>query len=286
MFQASPKISNGIRLIILASFFFSMINALVKYFDRIPAVEIVFFRSLVTLALSFIAIQRAKVRIFNPHFKLLCLRGLFGAIALALYFRTIQSIPLANAVTLLYLAPLFTVIFAIFVNKEKPNSRQWPFLVTGLLGSIFLKGEPGKIALEHFLTGIGAAICAALAYTMIRRLKDKAHHQLIIFYFPFVTIPLILPWLMQTWVTPNLTELIGLLIIGALTQIAQVFMTKAYIAQSAAKISHYNYLTSVWAVITGLIFFNEPILIETVLGIFIIVVSVIMSSWAAGEKKL
>ena len=144
-------LSTGVKHILLASLFFSIINALVKYYSHIPAIEIVFFRSLVTLILSYSVIWQKKIKIFNEHFNLLFLRGLCGAIALSLYFYTIQVMPLATAVTVLYLAPVFTVVLSVFLVKESPNPKQWPFIIAGFLGAGLMKSFDPNTSFVHFI---------------------------------------------------------------------------------------------------------------------------------------
>jgi drug/metabolite transporter (DMT)-like permease len=272
------KISPGVKHILIAGLFFSLINAGVKYLSAIPAIEIVFFRSIVTLILSFIMIRKLKLKIINEHFKTLFLRGLTGAIALSLYFYTIQNMPLATAVTLLYLAPVFTVILAIPMVGEYPNKKQWPFLLLGLVGAALMKGTDVRVSFFHFIMGLTAALFAGLAYNFIRQLKGKAHHQLIIFFFPLVTLPICIPMMIPGWVTPNPTELLGLITIGIFTQIAQVHMTQAYLLEKASKISHFNYLTAAYALVMGIFFFNETIDFLSICGLIVIVISVYLTS--------
>lgn len=258
--------------------FFGLINALVKLYSHIPSIEIVFFRSITTLILSYTVIFKEDIKIINPHSKLLFLRGLSGAIALCLYFYTIQKMPLATAVTILYLAPIFTVILAGIMNNEPPNKKQWPFIIIGFFGAVLMKNFDPRASLIHFFMGVSAAFFAGLAYNFIRKLKGKAHHQLIIFYFPLVTIPITLPFLVNVWITPNWNEFFGLIAIGISTQLAQVFMTKAYLSEKASKISHFNYLTCVYALLTGLIFFNEQLNWMSLAGMLLILISVTFSS--------
>jgi len=270
--------SQGIKYILIASLFFSIINALVKYLSTIPAIEIVFFRSLVTLIISYVGVRKTKVKIINEHTPLLLARGISGAIALSLYFYTIQNIPLATAVTILYLAPIFTVLLAIVMVKEKPNPKQWPFFILSFVGAALMKNIDTRVSYEHFVMGILAAFFAGLAYNFIRMLRGKAHHSLIIFYFPLVTLPLCLPWLIPLWKTPNLEELIILILIGLSTQFAQVYMTQAYLTESASKISHFNYLTCFYALITGVIFFNEHLNYFSLIGLGLVFIGVIFST--------
>lgn len=270
--------NKGILYIIIAGLFFSIINALVKYFNEIPAIEIVLFRSVVSLIMSFYSIKKLNIKIINEHTPLLLLRGFTGAIALTLYFYTIQSMPLATAVTILYLAPIFTVIVAIFLVKEYPNKYQWPFFFISFLGAALMKNTDQRVSTQDFLMGLTAALFAGIAYNCIRLLKNKSHHSLIIFYFPLVTIPLCLPFAISSWVTPTFTQFIGLLFIGICTQFAQIFMTKAYMLERASKIAHFNYLTCLYAFLSGVLFFNEKLNAISILGLFLIIIGIIFSS--------
>lgn len=271
-------ISQGVKHILIAGFFFGIINTLVKFYSHIPAIEIVFFRSIVSFILSIFMVNKLKLKIINEHSKILFLRGICGAIALSMYFYTIQVIPLATAVTLLYLAPVFTIVLAIFMVKEKPHRMQWPFIIISLLGAVLLKGFDISISLTHFFMAITAAMFAGLAYNFIRMLKGKVHHQLIILYFPMVTLPFCIPLMIPGWVTPSFSDFLGLIFIGVLTQIAQISMTKAYLLEKASKISHFNYLTSVYALVAGYLFFGEVLTLTGIIGISMIIFGVSMSS--------
>jgi drug/metabolite transporter (DMT)-like permease len=229
--------------------------------------------------MSYYIVKRKKIKIFNQHSPLLLGRGLTGAIALSLYFYTIQNMPLATAVTILYLAPIFTVVFAIFMNKEKPNNWQWPCLALSFLGAALMKNFDPRVSLFHFSLGITAAIFAGLAYNFIRKLKGKADPHLIILYFPLITIPLSLPFTIKYWVTPSQNEIILLILVGLLTQLAQIFMTKAYLLEKAAKISHFNYLTSIFAFLTGILFFNEVLNTLSIIGLVLVIIGILINDY-------
>lgn len=141
-----------------------------------------------------------------------------------------------------------------------------------------MKGTDVRVSFTHFLMGLTAALFAGLAYNFIRQLKGNAHHQLIIFFFPLVTLPICIPMMIPIWVTPSPTELIGLITIGVFTQIAQVHMTKAYLLEKASKISHFNYLTAAYALIMGFFFFNESVNLLSICGLIVIVISVYLTT--------
>lgn len=273
-----PAMSKGISYILLASFFFAIINGLVKFLDEIPAIEIVFFRSLITLLISGFFVFKSKSKLFPKETPLLLARGFAGGIALILYFHSIHIMPLATAVTILYLAPIFTLIFAIFLLKESPDKRQWPFIILCFVGIVLMKNYDARVSLTGVAMATVAAMFAGLAYNIIRMLKNKASTQLVIFYFPLVTIPLCLPLLFPQWKTPSMMELVLLIMIGIATQIAQVFMTKAYMLEPASKITHFNYLTSFYAWLTGIIFFNEYLNTLSLVGLSLVFIGIYFST--------
>ena len=186
--------------------------------------------------------------------------------------------PLATAVTLLYLAPIFTIILAIFMTKEKPQLFQWPFIFIAFIGTVLMKNVDARVESIDFILGLVAALFAGLAYNYIRLLKDKVSTSVIIFYFPLVTLPIVSPYVFLHWVTPNFVEFFLLIAIGILTQLAQIFMTRAYTLEAASKISHFNYLTSFYAFLTGIIFFDEHLNFISITGLFLVFIGIIFCS--------
>ena len=83
-----------------------------------PAHELVLGRSVVSFVISLAIIKHRKLPVFGVNKKWLIIRGVAGTIALTIFFYTIQYLPLAIATTVQYLAPIFTVIFAIIIEKQ------------------------------------------------------------------------------------------------------------------------------------------------------------------------
>ena len=160
-------------------------NWCIKYVGDIPAAEVVFFRSLVTLSMSWVIIKKRKLNPFGTHKKLLLLRGLFGFVGLTLYIYTVQRMSLASAVTIQYLSPVFTTIIAVFILKQKVKWLQWLFFAVAFGGVFLIKGFDPTVDVRLMLIGITGAIGAAMAYNVIGMLKGKEDPIVIVFYFPF-----------------------------------------------------------------------------------------------------
>lgn len=268
----------GVRYILLSTLFFAIMNVGVKYLDHIPAHEVVFFRAWVSLVMGYILVKRAGLNPWGNNKKLLIARGLAGTAALTMYFYTLQEMPLASAVTIQYLSPIFTIIIASFMLKEHTRPIQWLFFVVSFAGVVMIKGFDARITPLELTLGILAAMSSALAYNFVRKLKDTDHPLVVVFYFPLVTVPIIGPYTVTHWVAPSWTDWIILLAIGVAVTIAQIFMTKGYQAERASNVSNFNYLGSVYALLIGWFFFAESIPWLGLAGIVLIIFGVIMSS--------
>ena len=173
----------GVKYILLATIFFALMNIGVKYLSRIPAHEIVFCRALVTLIVGYILLRREKINPWGNDKRHLILRGATGTVALMMYFYTLQKMPLASAVTIQYLSPIFTIIIAGFMLRERPRSIQWLFFLIAFAGVVMVKGFDARVSVAELSLGVTAAVFSALAYNYIRRLKDSDHPLVVVFYF-------------------------------------------------------------------------------------------------------
>lgn len=264
---------------LIAGFLFATMNLFVKLLPNIPAVEIVFFRSLISFVMSYVFLRAVGVPPLGKNKKLLIARGAVGAVALTMYFYTLQNIPLASAVTMQFLSPVFTSILGIFIVKEKVHPAQWIFYIMAFAGLIIIQGFDPRISIEMFLIGITSSIFSGLAYNIIRKINTTEHPLVIVFYFPLVTTPIAGVYAAFNWVKPIGDEWWILLIIGVLTQFAQYFMTKSYQAEDLSKVASLKYLSIVYALGYGFVFFDEHYNLLVYGGIALILLGVILNVW-------
>lgn len=262
-----------------ATLFFSMMNVAVKLLPHIPAVEIVFFRSAVSLVLSFGILKTAKISVWGTNKKLLILRGASGAMALILYFRLIQEIPLASATTILFLSPVFATILGIFFVNEKVKPLQWFFFLVSFAGIVMIKGFDPRIGIIYLLMGFSSSLFSGIAFNCIRKLNTSEHPLVIIFYFPLVTLPITGIWTYFNWVMPEGIDWFILFMVGLLTQIAQYFMTKSFQVEEISKVASLRYLGIIYALIFGYLFFDEHFTFMVYCGMGLTILGVILNIW-------
>ncbi|HHH54774.1 MAG TPA: EamA family transporter, partial [Bacteroidetes bacterium] len=133
-------ISKGIKHMIWAGLFFSFMNLGVKLLPDLPVLEIVFFRALIMVVITLFLLKKHRINPLGNNKPLLILRGILGVSALSLYFYSLQNMPLASAVTIMQLSPIFTTLLAIVILKEKIKPIQLLFFLISFIGVIFIKG--------------------------------------------------------------------------------------------------------------------------------------------------
>jgi len=268
----------GIRCMLAAAFFFSLMSVIVKIAgQRLPTAEIVFARSVVMLAISYVLVRRARIPLWGNRKSLLILRGVSGFGALFCFFYAITKLPLADITVIHFTNPAFTAVFAAIFLKESMRPVEALGLALCLAGVVlvaqpdFVFGENAR-SLDLFAVGVAvaASILSSVAYTTVRKLGETDHHLVVIFYFPLVSIPAVLPLMAGRMLLPTPVEWALLVGVGVVTFIAQVFLTKGLHRERAGRAMSISYIQVVFAVTWGLLFFNESPNIIAVAGAAVI----------------
>lgn len=269
-----------------AGLFFSLMNLGVKFLPHIPVLEIVFIRGFLMLVFTYFVLKRNKIPVLGNNRKILLLRGLFGVAALSMYFYSLQNIPFASAVTIMQLSPIFTTLVAVVVLKEKIKPIQLLFFAISFAGVVFIKGFDARISFKLLLIALGGSFLSALAYNMIRKLKDTDHPMVVVFYFPLVAVPITGVATAFNFVAPSPRDWLILLMIGVTTQLAQVFMTKSLQMEKIAKVSIVRYLTILYAIAYSYLFFEESYDLYTYIGMALVVLGILLNLWYGKSKKI
>jgi len=269
--------NTSVRNMLIAGILFSLMNVSVKLIPHIPAIQIILFRSVMSFGITFYFLKRKSIPLFGTNKKLLILRGIAGSVGLICFFYSLQNIPLASAVSINYLAPIFTTLLGIFIVKEKVKLKQFLYFMLSFLGVLIIEDLDPRIQFIDLVVGLTAALAMGLAYNIIRKLKNSEHPLVIMFYFPLITTPIVGIISAFIWVTPKGWDWVVLIIIGFLTQFAQYFMTIAYQNANLAKISSLSYLGIIYALVFGYILFDESYHALTYLGMTLVLSGVFLN---------
>ena len=271
--------------LIFASFFFSLMTVCVKKIDnRIPVFELVFFRSIFSLAITSLIINKRDINPWGQNKPLLILRGLLGTIALVCIFYAIRNMPLNISTVIQYTYPIFISIFAGFLINEKITKSIILALVCGWLGILIILNpyQLSNINVQinnlTILVAFVGAISTSLAYITVKKLSLKEDIYIIIKYFPLVSMITLSPIVFVNWVMPNINDLFWIVGIGVFTQAGQTFLTIGLKKLPASEAATINYLQVFFGSLWGILFFNELININFLIGSLLVLLATIIST--------
>ncbi len=277
MFGIGLKVSSVLIFLVMAS--------LLKGAEGVPPGELVFFRSFFALVpiLGFMALRGdfpSGMRTAHPvaHLR----RGLIGGFAMGCNFFALTQLPLPEAVTITYGAPLLIVVLSAVVLKEVVRVYRWTAVLIGLVGvgiivtprlTLFTGGGD----LSGASLGAVAALCGVVFMSMaslaIRDLTRTERSATIAFYFMTTATLLSLLTLPFGWVMPSPTALAMLIGAGVFGGIAQILMTESFRHADMSLIAPFEYTSLIFSVMIGYWIFGDLVSWQTLVGGVIVVAS-------------
>ena len=267
---------------------FSLMDVIVKWSDEYPVGEVLFFRGFFgIIPLLFLIPKNRYFNFYKTNRPFLHLkRCLAGLIAMILYFSALSRIPIGQAVTLQYTAPLFVALLSGSIIREQVSKPVLLLLITSFFG-IILVVSPGTGNLEpDALLALGSGFFAAIAYIYVRKLRHTDSPSSVVFWFATFSV---IGSIIQA--APNLlslsVETIAALIgIGIGAGGGQVGITMAYHKANAAWVSAFSYLTVIVATFYGYIIFDESLTNTNLfVGILIIASGISLALLPPPNKK-
>lgn len=242
----------------------------------LPALEVVFFRSLFgSLLMGLLIIQKRVSFLGRPEErKFLILRGVAGFLALTLHFYTMSILPLGTAVILNYTGPVFVAILASFFLGEKPGIFLLAMILTAFAGVYLLirpefRMDPSQ-GMAVFLA-ILSGFFAAVAVLTIRVLRHRESPLTVIFYFTAISTLGSLFYLPLGFIWPGWREWFFLILVAAGSFYGQLWMTISYRRAPASLVSPFAYITPLLSFIYGLVFWKETLTARNGLGALLII---------------
>ncbi|HEX8367062.1 MAG TPA: DMT family transporter [Pyrinomonadaceae bacterium] len=278
-------LSEGVRQMFYSALAFSLANVFVKQLSHLPAMEVVFFRCLVGSIFCFYGLRKANADWKGSNRKQLLLRGLFGTTALYFFFVTVQNIPLASAMTIQYLSPIFTTIIAIFLLRENVKRMQWLFYAIAFSGVLFIERFDTRISFFFVSIGVVSAFCSGVAYNLVRSLREREHPLTVVLHFQLIGVVAGFLFTIFNWRTPRGWDWLFLFLVGLSSQFGQIFLTNALQKEKAASVAIVNYSGLIYGLLFGWFVFGETQTIESVIGMSLVVCGVILSIFYGRRQR-
>jgi drug/metabolite transporter (DMT)-like permease len=260
------------------------------------SLQILFYTSLISAVSLFVIILfQKKLQLIKTYTKSDYWKFMYmGFLGIFLYyiflFQGLTYAPAQEAFIVNYTWPIWVIIFAILILKEKIGLRKIVAILLGFIGVYFVATKGEFIGIEN-LRGDLFALAGAVAYGLFSVLTKKHNYEKFtsmmfynIFTFIFIAITSIFFFEVPTIESQ---QVLGLLWLGVMTSsLAHIFWFLALKHGDTAKMSGIIYLTPFVSLVYIFILLKESILISSVTGLIIIVAGILLQSNIFKKKQV
>ncbi|HEY9538375.1 MAG TPA: DMT family transporter [Kiloniellaceae bacterium] len=237
--------------------------------------QIVFLRNL--LALPMIAAIVLSIggwaALRTHHLRIHAWRGLLLVGGAYSFFVGLKFLPLAEATSLIFAAPMFITALSVPLLREHVGWRRWGAVIVGFAGVLIIV-RPGASAFQPASLYV-VATAALYAFFMIaaRWIDRREGFWTMMFYM--VLFPLLFSGAIvaTVWQTPELRHLplfLGMAVFGTL---GMTLITQGFRLAPAAVVAPFDYTALIWASLLGWLVWGEIPGVWTYAGAAVIIAS-------------
>lgn len=279
--------TKGILLIVISAFSFSLMSLFVRFAGDLPTFQKAFFRNSVAALVSFVLLLKDRsLKMKKGSFVPLLLRSLTGTVGIVCNFYAIDHMNISDASIFNKLSPFFTVIFSVFILKEKASLWDWILVAAAFCGAVFVaKPSFDFSSALPALIGLLGGVAAGVAYTFVRKLGMQGERPTFtVFFFSLFSCIAVVPFMIADHAPMTLSQVGWLLLAGGAASCAQFSLTTAYKYAPAKEISVFDYSQVLFAAIWGILFLSEIPDYLSIIGYAIIIGAAIVK-WLIAKKK-
>lgn len=199
------------------------------------------------------------------------LRGLALPLTTLFNFKALQTLQLAETVTVFLSAPMIVTALAGPLLGEWAGWRRWTAIGVGFLGVLLVVRPGTDMFTGAILYSVAATFVYALYSILTRKLAPSETQESLVFYSCFFGIVLIGPFAFAEARLPSVwTEGVLLSIIGGFGMAGHTLLIKASRLASASKVAPFVYSQLLWMTFLGFIVFGDVPDVWTIAGALVI----------------
>ena len=254
------EMRRGIACMVGAVFVFAVVNALVKWEIALyPLSEVVFFRCIFALVPCFVLVAThggaAVLRTRRPLAHLS--RALVQFLSMCAIFTAFGLMPLADAVSISFSAPLFLTVLSIPILGERVGVYRWGAVLVGFLG-VLIMVRPGAGVLEWgaVFALVNAFLSASVTISLRRMSITESSVTLVVWQVATTVVlsTLLLPF---GWVAPTFQDAAIMALVGVASGVGQYMWTQAFRFAPAAVAAPFSYTAMIWAMVLGYLIWGD-----------------------------
>lgn len=258
-FSRLPAAVRAPLWMVAATSLLGTMNVIVRHVSfELHPFEIAFFRNLFGVLFFlpwFVQVGPSSFR--TRRLGLHSVRAATLMVSMVCWFSALALMPIAEATALNFTTPLFATVGAALFLREAVGWRRWVATAVGFAGALVIL-RPGAAALSWpALLALGAAAFGAPTMLMVKPLARTDSAATIVFYMNFLTTPFSLPPALVVWVMPSPEAWAGLVGIGVLATLGQVYLIRAFAVADASAVLPFDFARLPMVAVLGYLFYDE-----------------------------
>lgn len=210
-------------------------------------------------------------------------RGALGAVSGTAFFFGIAELPLADAFSIGFLAPLFVPVLGFLILKEQPRRTDIAALILGFVGMlIIVRGATADTGAARSLFGVGMIALSALTYAasliLLRFLAQRGPLLHLVMFMHVVSAILLAPLTIHVWKAVPIEHLALMSFAALLGVIGHLMMARAFAQMAASRLVPIEYTALIYAALIDYYWFGLPVGLMTLLGAGAIIAGTLMAS--------
>ncbi len=224
----------------------------------LPTMELVFFRNVVGLAiLAPWMLKQGTEALRTSRLKLLGLRVFFAYAAMVMLFYALAEMPIADVYALQYTIPLFTILLAVLILKQKADTFSWIATLIGFAGVLIVM-RPGVIEFTLAAGGALAAACmSAGSNTTLKLLSRTESAGRITVYSNLLMLPCAAIPMFFVWITPTAQQWPWIFGVAVFSAVGGYCFTRAVSSADARIVQPFQFTRMIFATAIGYVLFVE-----------------------------
>lgn len=265
----------GILLMLVGDFMFALNDAMGKWLVASFSVgQVVLIRSIGAFIVLGPMIARQGVdKLFHMERRdLQVLRVVAATLDTAFFYAAVIYLPLADVMSFYMAAPIYVAALSHFLLGEKVGWRRWSAILIGFCGVlIMLKPSSSAFSLASIFALIGS-LSFAFAIILSRRLRGTSDTSLVTWQ-SFGTLVVGGALTIGTWQTPSPFDVGAMLLLGVVSCVAHLLITRALKLAPASTLAPLQYTLLLWAIVFGLAFFGDVPSLRILVGAGLVVLA-------------
>jgi drug/metabolite transporter (DMT)-like permease len=248
---------------------FCVLNAATRVMaEELSPFETQFLRYAAGIVVMLPFIARVGLQAYHPNgLAGQAWRGVVHTAGLLLWYLALPQIPLADMTAIGFTTPIFIMVGAVVVFRERMVWARWVSALIGLLGVLVVVGPKMSGSGGFYnLVMLASSPLFACSFLITKALTKRDRPEVIVVWQAIAITVFTLPFAVAEWTWPTVTQWVWMLGLGVAGSAGQYCVTRAIECTDVSATQPVKFLDLIWTSAIGYLAFAEVPGTSTIIG--------------------